>query len=107
MHRLLRALRCAHLYHNFIGFNMRVPHGVLTMHHTSSAGSMLEEDVIKGGPHNIVGKGWLKGVDLECKSVGTTSLILIIERCSRLDQETGTAQGIVTTQTLEDRHVGG
>src|SRR2546423_367441 len=76
LHRLLRALWCAHLYHNFIGFNARVPHGVLTMHRTSSTGSIVEENVIKGSPHNIVGESWLKGVDLECKSVSTTSLIL-------------------------------
>jgi hypothetical protein len=49
------------------------------MHHTASPGSVLEENVIKGGSHNIVGKGWLKGIGLERKRVGTTPLILIAE----------------------------
>jgi hypothetical protein len=49
------------------------------MYRTASTGSILEENVIKGCPHNIVGKGWLKGIGLERKSVGTASLILIAE----------------------------
>jgi hypothetical protein len=53
----------------------------------------MEEHVIKGGPHNIVivGEGWLKGVGLERKCVEAMSLILIVERCPRFDQEAGMA----------------